>query len=155
MAYRALCRVSARSARRVGYFKMLNGAWRHQRAQGQSDLTRRQLRAPNLVEQTRRLVEKRRGRAIFLSIGTAPQTPRSPNIAEQEHPAIVRSASGASKFAIFVQYPQATLGVQAPFRYRGAASYARHALAKNPNAKFAVISPDDDFGRDYLLGLKT
>ena len=31
---------------------------------------------------------------------------------------------------------------------------ARYALAKNPNAKFAVISHNDDYGRDYLAGLK-
>jgi branched-chain amino acid transport system substrate-binding protein len=61
--------------------------------------------------------------------------------------------SGASKFADITQYPQATLGVQGPFRYE-ARLYARHALAKNPNARFAVISQNDDFGRDYLLGLK-
>jgi len=60
---------------------------------------------------------------------------------------------GASKFADIAQYPQATLGVQGPFRYE-ARLYARYALAKNPNAKFAVISQNDDFGRDYLLGLK-
>src|SRR6267142_652190 len=29
-----------------------------------------------------------------------------------------------------------------------------YAPANNPNAKFAVISQTDDFGRDYLLGLK-
>jgi branched-chain amino acid transport system substrate-binding protein len=62
-------------------------------------------------------------------------------------------ASGASKFADISQYPQATVGVQAPFRYE-ARLYARYALAKNPNAKFAVISQNDDFGRDYLAGLK-
>src|SRR5204862_477570 len=28
------------------------------------------------------------------------------------------------------------------------------ALGENPNAKFAVLSQNDDFGRDYLLGLK-
>ena len=28
------------------------------------------------------------------------------------------------------------------------------ALAKNPDAKFAVLSQNDDYGRDYLLGLK-
>src|SRR6201998_1418330 len=61
--------------------------------------------------------------------------------------------AGASKFADIAQYPQATVGVQAPFRYE-ARLYARYALAKNPNAKFAVISQNDDFGRDYLLGLK-
>jgi branched-chain amino acid transport system substrate-binding protein len=43
--------------------------------------------------------------------------------------------------------------VQAPFRYE-ARLYARYALAKNPGARFAVISQNDDFGRDYLLGLK-
>jgi branched-chain amino acid transport system substrate-binding protein len=46
--------------------------------------------------------------------------------------------SGASKFADVAQYPQATMGVQAPFRYE-ARLYARYALTKNPNAKFAVI----------------
>ena len=61
--------------------------------------------------------------------------------------------SGASKFAEIAQYPQATLGVQGPFRYE-ARLYARYALAKNPNAKFAVISQNDDYGRDYLSGLK-
>src|ERR1700716_271088 len=45
------------------------------------------------------------------------------------------------------------MGVQGPFRYE-ARLYARYALAKNPNAKFAVISQNDDYGRDYLLGLK-
>ena len=43
--------------------------------------------------------------------------------------------------------------MQAPARYE-ARLYARYALAKNPDAKFAVISQNDDFGRDYLLGLK-
>jgi ABC-type branched-subunit amino acid transport system substrate-binding protein len=61
--------------------------------------------------------------------------------------------SGASKFADIAQYPQATLGVQGPFRYE-ARLYARYALAKNPDATFAVISQNDDFGRDYLAGLK-
>jgi len=62
-------------------------------------------------------------------------------------------ASGASKFGDITQFPQATMGVQAPFRYE-ARLYARYALAKNPNAKFAVISQNDDYGRDYLAGLK-
>src|SRR5438045_7183377 len=62
-------------------------------------------------------------------------------------------ATGASKFADIAQCPQATLGVQAPFRYE-ARLYARYALAKNPDAKFAILSQNDDFGRDYLLGLK-
>jgi hypothetical protein len=56
---------------------------------------------------------------------------------------------GASKFAEIAQHPRATSGVQGPFRYE-ARLYARHALARNPNAKFAVISRNDDCGRDDL-----
>ena len=57
--------------------------------------------------------------------------------------------SGVSKFAEIAQYPRATLGVQGSFRYQ-ARLYARHALARNPNAKFAVITQNDDDGRDDL-----
>ena len=43
--------------------------------------------------------------------------------------------------------------MQGVFRYE-ARLYARYALAKNPNATFAVISQNDDFGRDISRGLK-
>jgi hypothetical protein len=61
--------------------------------------------------------------------------------------------SGASKFAEIAQYPPATLGVQGSFRYQ-ARLYARYALARNPNAKFAVMSRNDGYGRDDLSGPK-
>src|SRR6201989_2610196 len=107
---------------------------------------------PNTVEQTRRLVESDEVALIFSSIGTAHNTAIAKYLQGKNIPQLFL-ASGASKFADLTQYPQATVGVQAPFRYE-ARLYARHALAKNPNAKFAVISQNDDFGRDYLLGLK-
>jgi len=89
---------------------------------------------------------------IFSSIGTAHNTAISKYLQGKNIPQLF-IGSGASKFADITQYPQATLGVQGPFRYE-ARLYARYALAKNPSAKFAVISQNDDFGRDYLLGLK-
>src|SRR5260370_16499997 len=104
------------------------------------------------VEQTRRLVESDEVALIFSSIGTAHNTAIAKYLQSKNIPQLF-VGSGASKFADIVQYPQATLGVQAPFRYE-ARLYARHALAKNPNAKFAVIAQNDDFGRDYLLGVK-
>src|SRR6201990_2240003 len=107
---------------------------------------------PKTVEQTRRLVESDEVALIFSSIGTAQNTAIAKYLQSKTIPQFF-VGSGASKFADIAQYPQATLGVQAPFRYE-ARLYARHALAKNPNAKFAVISQNDDFGRDYLLGLK-
>jgi branched-chain amino acid transport system substrate-binding protein len=107
---------------------------------------------PKTVEQTRRLVESDEVALIFSSIGTAHNTAIAKYLQSKNIPQL-SVGSGASKFADITQYPQATLGVQGPFRYE-ARLYARYALAKNPNAKFAVISQNDDFGRDYLLGLK-
>ena len=107
---------------------------------------------PKAVEQTRRLVESDEVALIFSSIGTAQNTAIAKYLQSKNIPQLFL-ASGASKFADIAQYPQATVGVQAPFRYE-ARLYARYALAKNPDAKFAVISQNDDYGRDYLLGLK-
>ena len=107
---------------------------------------------PKTVEQTRRLVESDEVALIFSSIGTAHNTAIAKYLQGKNVPQLFL-ASGASKFADIAQYPQATMGVQAPFRYE-ARLYARYALAKNPEARFAVISQNDDYGRDYLLGLK-
>jgi branched-chain amino acid transport system substrate-binding protein len=136
----------------VGYFKMLNE---------RGGINGRKLNLislddgyapPKSVEQTRRLVESDEVALIFSSIGTAHNTAIAKYLQGKNIPQLF-VGSGASKFADIAQYPQATLGVQAPFRYE-ARLYARYALAKNPNAKFAVISQNDDYGRDYLLGLK-
>src|SRR5437879_2436426 len=136
----------------VGYFKMLNE---------RGGINGRKVNLislddgyapPKTVEQTRRLVESDEVALIFSSIGTAHNTAISKYLQSKNIPQLF-IGSGASKFADIAQYPQATLGVQGPFRYE-ARLYARHALAKNPNAKFAVISQNDDFGRDYQLGLK-
>ena len=136
----------------VGYFRMLN-------EKGGIDGRKVNLISlddsyapPKSVEQTRRLVESDEVALIFSSIGTAHNTAIAKYLQAKNVPQLF-IGSGASKFADVAQYPQATMGVQAPFRYE-ARLYARYALAKNPNAKFAVISQNDDFGRDYLAGLK-
>ncbi|WP_375778540.1 ABC transporter substrate-binding protein [Bradyrhizobium sp. ma5] len=107
---------------------------------------------PKTVEQTRRLIESDEVALIFSSIGTAHNTAIAKYLQGKNIPQLFL-ASGASKFGDIAQFPQATMGVQAPFRYE-ARLYARYALAKNPNARFAVISQNDDYGRDYLAGLK-
>jgi len=136
----------------VGYFKMLNE---------RGGINGRKINLislddgyapPKTVEQTRRLVESDEVALIFSSIGTAHNTAIAKYLQSKNIPQLF-IGSGASKFADIAQYPQATLGVQGPFRYE-ARLYARYALARNPNAKFAIISQNDDFGRDYLLGLK-
>src|SRR6202790_5727308 len=136
----------------VGYFRMLNE---------RGGINGRNIKLislddgyapPKTVEQTRRLVESDEVALIFSPIGTAHNTAIAKYLQGKNIPQLF-VGSGASKFADIAQYPQATLGVQGPLSYE-ARLYARYALAKNPNAKFAVISQNDDFGRDYLLGLK-
>ena len=136
----------------VGYFKMLNERGGINGRKVNLISLDDSYAPPKTVEQTRRLVESDEVALIFSSIGTAHNTAIAKYLQGKNIPQLF-VGSGASKFADIAQYPQATLGVQGPFRYE-ARLYARYALAKNPNAKFAVISQNDDFGRDYLLGLK-
>src|ERR1700723_3355425 len=136
----------------VGYFKMLNERGGINGRKVNLISLDDSYAPPKAVEQTRRLVESDEVALIFSTIGTAQNTAISKYLQSKNVPQLF-VASGASKFADIAQYPQATLGVQGPFRYE-ARLYARYALAKNPNAKFAVISQNDDFGRDYLAGLK-
>jgi ABC-type branched-subunit amino acid transport system substrate-binding protein len=136
----------------VGYFKMINE---------RGGINGRKVNLislddgyapPKTVEQTRRLVESDEVALIFSSIGTAHNTAIAKYLQGKNIPQLF-IGTGASKFSDAAQYPQLVMGVQAPFRYE-ARLYVKYALAKNPNAKFAVISQNDDFGRDYLLGLK-
>jgi ABC-type branched-subunit amino acid transport system substrate-binding protein len=136
----------------VGYFKMVNERGGINGRKVNLISLDDSYAPPKTVEQTRRLVESDEVALIFSSIGTAHNTAIAKYLQGKNVPQLF-IGSGASKFADPAQYPQATLGVQGPFRYE-ARLYARYALAKNPDAKFAVISQNDDFGRDYLLGLK-
>jgi len=136
----------------VGYFKMLNERGGINGRKVNLISLDDSYAPPKTVEQTRRLVESDEVALIFSSIGTAHNTAIAKYLQSKNIPQLFL-ASGASKFADIAQYPQATMGVQAPFRYE-ARLYARHALEKNPNAKFAVISQNDDYGRDYLSGLR-
>jgi branched-chain amino acid transport system substrate-binding protein len=136
----------------VGYFKMLNERGGINGRKVNLISLDDSYAPPKTVEQTRRLVESDEVALIFSSIGTAHNTAIARYLQSKNIPQLFL-ASGASKFSDIGQYPQATMGVQAPFRYE-ARLYARYALAKNPDAKFAVLSQNDDYGRDYLLGLK-
>ncbi|THD59854.1 MAG: branched-chain amino acid ABC transporter substrate-binding protein [Bradyrhizobium sp.] len=136
----------------VGYFKMINERGGINGRKVDLISLDDSYAPPKTVEQTRRLVESDEVALIFSSIGTAHNIAIAKYLQGKNIPQLF-IGSGASKFADIAQYPQATLGVQGPFRYE-ARLYARYALASNPNAKFAIISQNDDFGRDYLLGLK-
>ncbi|WP_370205740.1 ABC transporter substrate-binding protein [Bradyrhizobium diazoefficiens] len=107
---------------------------------------------PKTVEQTRRLIESDEVAFIFSSMGTAHNTAIAKYLQSKKIPQLF-IASGASKFGDVTQYPFAVMGVMAPFRNE-ARMYARYVIEKKPDATFAVLAQNDDFGRDYLAGLK-
>ncbi|BAM92374.1 putative ABC transporter substrate-binding protein [Bradyrhizobium oligotrophicum S58] len=107
---------------------------------------------PKTVEQTRRLVESDEVAFIFSTMGTAHNTAIAKYLQGKKVPQLF-VASGASKFGDPAQFPLALMGVMAPFRNE-ARMYARYALERKPDASFAVLAQNDDFGRDYLAGLK-
>ena len=106
---------------------------------------------PKTVEQVRRLVESDEVFAMFSMLGT------SPNIAAQKYlnakkiPQLFPS-SGASRWNDPQHFPWTT-GSQPTYRTEGRV-YAKWILANKPNAKIAVITPNEDPGRDYLAGFK-
>jgi branched-chain amino acid transport system substrate-binding protein len=107
---------------------------------------------PRMVEQTRRLVESDEVALIFSSLGTAQNNAIAKYLQAKNVPQLFL-ASGASNFGDISRFPKALMGIQAPFRIE-ARLYARHAVEKLKATKIAVLAQNDDFGRDYLAGLR-
>ena len=107
---------------------------------------------PQTVQLTRQLVEQDKVFLIFASLGTATSTAIRPYLNQNKIPQLF-VASGASKWAHdAAQFPW-TIGWQPDYESE-AIIYARHILKERPNAKIGIIYQNDDFGQDYLRGLK-
>jgi branched-chain amino acid transport system substrate-binding protein len=103
------------------------------------------------VEQTRKLVEQDEVQALFSSVGTAP------NIAVQKylnikHVPQLFVSSGATRWNDPKQFPW-SVGFNPTYELEGRL-YAQFVLKTKPNAKIAVITPNEDAGKDYLKGFK-
>ena len=106
---------------------------------------------PRTVEETRRLVEHELVLFMYQGLGTAPQVAVQRYLNQRGIPQLFVS-SGASRWADPERYPW-TIGWQPNYRTE-AAIYARHLLHTASSARLAVLYQDDDFGRDYLAGLR-
>ena len=106
---------------------------------------------PKTVEQTRKLVESDEVLLIFSPTATQSSGAVMPYLNRQKVPQLF-VASGASKFSNPKEFPW-TMGWIPSYRTE-AAIYARYILSQNPNARIAILYQRDDFGRDYLEGLK-
>jgi branched-chain amino acid transport system substrate-binding protein len=107
---------------------------------------------PKTVEQTRKLVEQEGVAFLFSSIGTASNTAVQKYLNDRKIPQIF-IGSGASKWGNYQEFPWTIGGVQATFRAEGRI-YARYILQQKPAARIGVLYQNDDYGKDYFLGLK-
>jgi branched-chain amino acid transport system substrate-binding protein len=106
---------------------------------------------PRTVQQTRRLVEQDGVAFIFNGLGTPCQTAVHAYMNSHKIPQLFVS-TGADKWGDYKHFPW-TMGWQPSYRTE-AQIYAKYLLTEKPGAKLAVLYQNDDFGKDYLAGLK-
>jgi branched-chain amino acid transport system substrate-binding protein len=106
---------------------------------------------PKTVEQARKLVESDEVLLVFNSLGTATNVAIRKYMNEKQVPQLF-VASGASKWNDPKNYPW-TMGWQPSYQDE-ARVYVKYILKHKPDAKIAVLYQNDDFGKDYLKGLK-
>src|SRR5437764_12772554 len=106
---------------------------------------------PKTVEQTRKLVEQDEVLFMFGSLGTATNNAVHRYLNSKKVPQLF-VLSGATKWADPKNFPWTMPGMAA-YQSEGVV-YAKHVLATKPDAKIAILSQNDDFGRDYVAGFK-
>jgi ABC-type branched-subunit amino acid transport system substrate-binding protein len=106
---------------------------------------------PKTLEQTRKLVEEDGVTCIFQQLGTPTSMATRKYLNGKKVPQLF-VASGATQFGDPEHFPW-TIGWQISYQIEGRI-YARYILATKPGAKIAVMTQNDDSGRDFLKGFK-
>jgi len=106
---------------------------------------------PKTVEQVRRLVEQDQVAFLFNTLGTPNNSAIQKYVNQKKVPHLFLS-TGADKWGNPKDFPW-TMGWQPSYRTE-AQIYAKYIMKNVPNAKVAVLYQNDDFGKDYLIGLK-
>ncbi|WP_454644703.1 ABC transporter substrate-binding protein [Bradyrhizobium liaoningense] len=106
---------------------------------------------PKAVEQVRKLVESDEVFLVFQTLGTASNVAIQKYLNQKKVPQLF-VATGAARFGDPKHYPW-TIGFVPTYRAE-ARIYATYIDQNHPNAKIGIIYQNDDFGKDYLLGLK-
>ena len=106
---------------------------------------------PKTVEQTRKLVEREDVLLLFSPVGTPSNIAIHKYVNAKKVPHLFLY-SGAMRWGDPKHFPW-TMGWLFPYAAE-AKVYAKYILQNKPNAKIAVLYRYDDFGKDYLKGLK-
>ena len=106
---------------------------------------------PKTLEQVRKMVEEDGVMFLFQPLGTPSNTAIQGYLNDNKVPQLF-VATGADKWNDPKNHPW-TMGWQPSYRIE-ARIYARYILKTQPGAKIAVLYQNDDFGKDYLIGLR-
>jgi branched-chain amino acid transport system substrate-binding protein len=106
---------------------------------------------PKAVEQARKLVESDEVLLIFNPLGTPSNSAIEKYMNAKKVPQLF-VATGASKWNDPKEFPW-TMGWQPSYQSE-AHIYAKYLLKEKPDGKIGVLYQNDDFGKDYLKGLK-
>jgi branched-chain amino acid transport system substrate-binding protein len=106
---------------------------------------------PKTVEMVRKLVEQDQVLFVFQTLGTPPNTAIHKYMNMKKVPQL-HVATGATKWNDPKNFPW-TMGWQPNYQTEGRI-YAQHILQNNPKAKIGILYQNDDYGKDYLKGMK-
>src|SRR5689334_18134973 len=106
---------------------------------------------PKAVEQARKLVESDEVLLVFNPLGTPSNSAIQKYMNSKKVPQLF-VATGATKWNDPKDYPW-TMGWQPSYQSE-ARIYAKWLMKEKPDAKIAVLYQNDDYGKDYLKGLK-
>ena len=135
----------------VAYFTMING---------QGGINGRKVNLislddgyspPRTVEQIRKLVEEQEVLFTFQTLGTPPNTAIHKYMNAKKVPQLF-VATGATKWGDPQHFPW-TMGWQPPYQFESHI-YAKYLLQNKPDAKIGILYQNDDYGKDYLKGIK-
>jgi branched-chain amino acid transport system substrate-binding protein len=106
---------------------------------------------PKTLEQARRLIEQDKVAFLFNTLGTPTNSAVQRYVNQRKIPHLFL-ATGADKWANPREYPW-TIGWQPS--YRGETQiYGKYILEQKPDARIALLYQNDDFGKDFVIGLR-
>jgi ABC-type branched-subunit amino acid transport system substrate-binding protein len=108
---------------------------------------------PKTVEATKRMVESDNVAFIYGTMGTAPSSAIAKYLNNTKVPHVFLISS-AAKWNDPKNMPWSIALPWAPNYPTEAGIDVHYALARNPNAKFAVLYQNDDAGKEYLRGVR-
>jgi branched-chain amino acid transport system substrate-binding protein len=106
---------------------------------------------PRTVEQARRLIEQDGVAFLFNTLGTPTNSAIIRYVNQRRVPHLFL-ATGADKWGNYRETPW-TIGWQPSYRTE-AQIYTKHLLEQKPEARLGVLYQNDDFGKDYVNGVR-